>query len=393
MLTLRGIPSFRRGAALQDLTIIEDGAVLIRDGIVDSVGPSRRIENLREARNSIEIPAHGRVVMPGFIDLGLRAFLPSTRRRSFIQIRNDVATLLRGCLQYGTTSVELDSGGSEDPADDLPLLRQALKVGVDDDVAYSWRLQLPQKDPAEGWDAQLADQLYYVVKQRKARFLTLYPGGASLDVFHRALRMAHSAGLKLKLISRAETDDEFLRLAARFGMISVTGASLCPGGNLDTIASLAAAAIFRPLLDLRHPVTDQCSLGGFITAGGAPVLASGHDEQSPGFSVQAAVELAVLRHGMTLEQALSAATINAAYAAGWGTDRGSLEVGKRADILVLNLSDYRDITHQLGINYVGMVIRRGAVVFNRTSWRVGAAGTQDDRMRTQRFRGPEPRRY
>ncbi len=373
MLTLRGIPSFRRGAALQELSIIEDGAVLIRDGLVDSVGPSRRVENLREARHAIEIPVHGRVVMPGFIDLGLRVFLPAKKRRPFIQIRNAASMLLRCCLQYGTTSAELESGGSECPADDLPLLRQALKVGVDGDVAYSWRLHLPPKDPGGSWETHLYDQLQYVTKHRQAQSLTVHQGGVSLDVFGRAVRMAHSAGLKLKLNSWSETEDEFLRLAAQYGLISVTGPSLCPGGSLKTIASLPSGAVFRPLLDLRQPPSEQYSLTNFITDGGAPVLASGHGEHSPGFSMQAAVELAVLRHGMTLEQALSAATINAACSAGWGTDRGSLEVGKRADILVLNLSDYRDITYQLGINYVGMVIRRGAVVFNRTSWRAGAA--------------------
>lgn len=374
MLTLRGTPSFRSGAGLQDLSIIEDGAVLIRDGIVHSVGSSRRMENLREARQGVEIPVHGRVVMPGFIDLGLRVFLPSKRRKSFLQIRNDASTLVSSCLHYGTTSIELESGGNEDPANDLPLLRQALKVGVEQDVVHSWRLHLPDKHPDEGWETRLAELFRYVAKHRQARFLTLHPGGASLDVFHRTLRMAHSAGLKLKLISHSEVEDKFLTLAPQYGLISVTGPSLCPGGSLNAIASLPAAAIFRPLLDLAHPVAEQHILAKFITAGGIPVLASGHDEQSPGFSMQAAVELAALRHGMTLEQAISAATINAAYAAGWGADRGSLEVGKRADILVLNLSDYRDISHQLGINYVGMVIRRGVVVFNRTSWRVGAAG-------------------
>ena len=373
MLTLRGTASFRRGAALRDVSIIEDGAVLIREGIVDSLGSSRRMENLREVRKALEIPVHGRVVMPGFIDLGLRVFLPSKRRKSFLQIRHDASTLLSSCLHYGTTSIELESGGSDDPANDLLLLRQAVKVGVERDVVYSWRLHLPDKHPDEGWYSRLAEQLQYVAKHHQARFLTLDPGGSSLDVFHRTLRMAHSVGLKLKLISRPETGDEFLRLSPQYGLISVTGPSFCPGGNLNTLASLPSA-IFRPLLDLAHPVTEQRILADFITAGGAPVLASGHDEQSPGFSMQAAVELAVLRHGTTLEQALSAATINAAYAVGWGADRGSLEVGKRADILVLNLSDYRDITHQLGINYVGMVIRRGVVVFNRTSWRAGAAG-------------------
>ncbi len=374
MLTLRGTTGFRRGAVLQDLSIIEDGAVLIREGVVDSVGPSRRMENLREARGAIAIPVHGRVVMPGFIDLGLRVFVPSTRRKSFLHIRNDASTLLSNCLHYGTTSIELESGGSDDPAIDLPLLRQAVKVGVEGDVVYSWRLQLPRKDPDNQWDARLAEQLRYVVRHHQARFLTLDPGGSSLDVFYRTLGMAQAVGLQLKLISRPETGDDFLQFGPQRELISVTGPSLCPGGNLNTIASLPSAAVFRPLLGLGRPLSEQCSLTGFITAGGAPVLASGHDEQSPSFSMQAVVELAVLRHGLTLEQALSAATINAAYAVGCGTDRGNLEVGKRADILVLNLSDYRDITRQLGINYVGMVIRRGVVVFNRTSWRIGSAG-------------------
>jgi imidazolonepropionase len=154
----------------------------------------------------------------------------------------------------------------------------------------------------------------------------------------------------------------------------VTGPSLAPGGSLNVIASHPTAAVFRPLLDLAHPANEQCRPADFIRAGGAPVLSSGHEERSPGFSMQAAVELAVLRHGMTLEQAISAATINAAYAAGFGGDRGSLEVGKRAYILILNISDYREIPHHVGINYVGMVIRRGTVVFNRTSWRTTAAG-------------------
>jgi imidazolonepropionase len=374
LLTLRGAARLRCTGELQDLSIIEDGAVLIRDGVVDSVGPSRRIENLRDARMALEIPVHGMVVMPGFVDLGLRAFLPSKRRRSFIQTRNDVSTLLRDCLQYGTTSTELESGGSENPADDLTLLRHAAKVGVEDDVVHSWRLQLP---PNDSLDNHLEEQFHYVHKHGFARFLALYPGNASLEAFHRTLEMARAAGLKLKLISQQETKDEFLHLAAQYGVNSVTGTFLSPGANLSTIASHHIAAIFRPLLDLRQTAAAPCCLADFINAGGAPVLASGHDEQSPGYSMQAAVELAVFRHGMTLEQALSAATINAAYAADWGSNRGSLEVDKRADLLVLNLPDYRDITHQLGINYVGMVIRRGQVVFNRTSWRAGSAGRRD----------------
>src|SRR3981081_215947 len=68
LLTLHGPSGPRRGAALNNLGLIEDGAVLVVDGIISNAGPSRRIENLAEARNALEINANGRVVMPGFID-------------------------------------------------------------------------------------------------------------------------------------------------------------------------------------------------------------------------------------------------------------------------------------------------------------------------------------
>ncbi len=374
LLTLRGPPSLRRGAELQELSLTEGGAVLIRDGVIDSVGPSRRVENLRDARGAMEIAVHGRVVMPGFVDNGLRAFVPSKPRRSFIQIRNDASTLLRNCLQHGTTSAELETGGSEDPADDLPLLRHALKVGAEGDVVHTWRLHMPDGQPSDAWFSTLAEQFDYIVKHRQARFLKLDPGATSLSSFRLVMRMAQSAGLRLKLRAGEGIGDDFLESAVEYGVFSVAGFSLNPGGNLDIIARSRSAAVFRPLLDLAHPVAEQNILTNFLKAGGAPVLASGNDEESPGYSMQAAVELAVFRHGMRLDEALSAATINAACAAGCGHNRGTLEVGKRADILVLNISDYRDIPRQLGINYLGMVIRRGAVVFNRTSWRAAGAG-------------------
>ncbi|HWB97282.1 MAG TPA: hypothetical protein VG672_11280, partial [Bryobacteraceae bacterium] len=68
LLTLHGPKVPRRGAALRDLGLIHDGSVLIRDGVIEEVGPSRRVENLSVARAADEIDATGRVVMPGFVD-------------------------------------------------------------------------------------------------------------------------------------------------------------------------------------------------------------------------------------------------------------------------------------------------------------------------------------
>ena len=77
LLTLRGPSGVRRGPALHELGLIEDGSVLIRDGLIAAVGTTRRVENLKEARDAFEIPANGRVVMPGFVDAGVNLSLDS----------------------------------------------------------------------------------------------------------------------------------------------------------------------------------------------------------------------------------------------------------------------------------------------------------------------------
>ena len=68
LLTLRGPSGPRRGADLRNLGIIQDGSVLIVDGLIREVGPTRRLENLAESRGAEESDAHGRVVLPGFVD-------------------------------------------------------------------------------------------------------------------------------------------------------------------------------------------------------------------------------------------------------------------------------------------------------------------------------------
>ena len=68
LLTLRGTGGPRRGRELRDPGLIQDGSVLVMDGVIREVGPTRRVENLAVARGAVEIDATGRVVMPGFVD-------------------------------------------------------------------------------------------------------------------------------------------------------------------------------------------------------------------------------------------------------------------------------------------------------------------------------------
>ena len=106
VLTLRGVGSPRRGSALRNLSIIEDGSILIEDGKVREVGPTRRLENLAAARHVRRISARGKVVMPGFVDCHARFVTPpsgpagSFRQTPAWKLAAETAAMLRRCLRY-----------------------------------------------------------------------------------------------------------------------------------------------------------------------------------------------------------------------------------------------------------------------------------------------------
>ena len=82
MLTLRGPKGARRGTDLNELGVIPHGAMLIRDGVIEEVGPAVRVENLAAARGAVEINAVGRIVMPGFVDSHTHLMFPPPCTRS-----------------------------------------------------------------------------------------------------------------------------------------------------------------------------------------------------------------------------------------------------------------------------------------------------------------------
>jgi imidazolonepropionase len=99
--------------------------------------------------------------------------------------------------------------------------------------------------------------------------------------------------------------------------------------------------------------------------------------------MQMSIALAVTRLGLTVEEAIAAATVNAAHAIGCSRTTGTLEIGKQADLIILNVPDYRDIPEQFGINHVAMVFKSGTIVLNRTRWRAPTDPQSARRMRSK----------
>lgn len=375
LLTLRGPKGVRRGSALEDLGLIEDGSVLIRDGIIDCIGSTRRIENLKDAKTAVQIPVHGMVVMPGFVDPGIQVSLYSAptspkarpKRKKMADFQSESLALLRSCLQHGTLNAQtkaFSNGGTA--ASDASMLRQLARIGNSPvGTVRGWRVDSPADDRAL---AKFQTRLAYLEKHKLAQSIELNFTAhcAATEAMSQALcAFAARPHLPLHLCWPGGDPAWLSQLFSCARPRSV----FCPAGlspeECAVFANSSSLAVFSPCKELLEE-RNNSSVRRLVEDGGAIALASGYDARdAPIFSMQMVVALGVLHLRLTVEQAISATTINAAHALGRSDEIGSLEVGKRADLLVLNLPDYREIPRRFGINHVALAMRDGNLVLNR----------------------------
>lgn len=374
VLTLRGNPGVRRGPEFGNLGVIEAASVLIENARVSSVGPTRRLENLNSTRNALHIPVHNCVVMPAFIDAAMNLTLINTAgkgRRKLLDFHNDSIALMRSCLQYGTLNALVKaSSGTGSISADVSVLRQLRRI-TNSPVGLTCHWQVDAEGTGEADSKTLAAALETVHKQRLAAALAMGhgPNGAYDE---RLLEAAHRAAIPVSLNWKGG-DNGNLRRALEGTKASTVFCDHKPTRqDCETLATSDTTAVFRAGDSLLDQQPDG-SIQELVAAGGVVALGSGYDARvGLNFNMQLVLALAVRRLQLTIEQAIVATTINAAHALHCGKELGSLEPGKRADIIVLNLNDYREIPRHLGMNNVVMVIRDGELVINRTGWKGGA---------------------
>jgi imidazolonepropionase len=401
-----------KSGARSTLGRIEDGAVAVHDGRIVWVGPSSALaEDVVLLPGGQEVDAEGRLVMPGLVDChahlawaadraeefqmrvagstyhevaaaggGIMSTVETTRTASDETLRALTRKRLDHFLRYGVTTVEAKSGYGLTVDDEIRILEVYRDVGVAHAVDVVPTLLAANAVPAEYFDRPddyiklvIKKLIPQVVKHGLARFCDAFceKGAYSIDQCRRLLEAGAEHGLLPKLHADQLSYMGATELGAELGAVSVD--------HLEFISDAGIAALAAPEDDKRVPVavllpgaTFFLGEGGHAPARrlldtGARVALSTdlNPGSSPTVNLWLMATMGCSQLKMTAEEVIRAITIEAAAALAADDEVGSLEVGKRADILILD--SYRDveIPYRYGMNPVWRVFKNGNLVVKR----------------------------
>ncbi len=399
--------SAKCGPEMSDLHVIEDGAVVIRDGVIVAVGPTRQVlAGVKETESAV-IDASGKAVLPGFVDShthlvfgGYRAeefgwrlrgdsymeimqrgggivnTVEATRRATQQQLVASGIQRLNSMLSFGVTTVEGKSGYGLDRDTEikqLEVMRELNRLHAMDVVptflgAHAVPGEYKGREDAF-IDLMIAEVLPLAAADGLSEFCDVFceKGVFSVEQSRRLLLKAREMGLQLKLHADEIVQLGGAELAAELGAVSADHLLQASDEGIERLAAAGVIATLRPgtSFSQREPYARARAM---IDRGCAVALAT---DFNPGScfteSIPLIVALATLHMGMTAEEAINALTINGAAALNRADTIGSLDVGKQGDVIVLEFPSYHFIPYHIGVSTVEKVVKNGRLVFDKTT--------------------------
>ena len=406
LVTLAGPRRPRVGGELRQLSIIEDGALFVRGDRIEIADRRREVERLITDECEV-IDAGRRVVMPGFVDAhthpvfaglranefeqrasgatyreiaarggGIRSTVRATRNASLSDLVKISKRYSEWFLRGGTTTIEAKSGYGLTIEDELKILRAIKQLNEETPLSYVPTFLGAHDIPSEYRSRRatyvnlvINEMLPRVVEEKLAEYCDVF---CEADVFTteeawQILSAARCHGLGLRLHADQLTLSGGAKLAAE---LNAATADHLEHTDAAGIAALKAAQVQPVLLPgsvyalglNRYPAARD-----MIGAGLGVVLATDFNPgSSPTPSMPMILSLACTQMKMTPAEALTAATINPAHSLGRGDEIGSLERGKRADFVIHDCEDYRELAYFFGVEHASLVYTSGQLAFSRS---------------------------
>lgn len=393
----------RRGAEMGEILHIEKAGIVIEDGVIRWVGPDTELPQQDDsADEEIYMDAIGRAVIPGFVDShthlifggyrpdefgwrlngdtymsimerggGIQSTVNATREAGEDELREKAEWFLEEMSQMGVTTVEAKSGYGLDTETELRMLRviKALANDPDRKVDVVSTFLGAHAVPKE-YAGRTADYVDLMIREmlpeakELAEFADIFTEKNVFEIedSRRYLQAAKDLGYKLKLHADEIVQLGGAELAAETGAVSADHLlhvsdegirRMAQAGTVATLLPLTAFALKEPYAPARK----------FIEAGAAVALAT---DLNPGScfsgSIPLTIALACIYMGMSVEETLTALTLNGAAAVDRADRIGSIEAGKQADLLILHFDTLSCLPYYVGMNTVDAVIKRGEVI-------------------------------
>ena len=393
LVTLAGPARPRVGAEMRELGVIRDGAMIVREGVITHVGSRHEIDLPAEI-----IDAGNRVVMPGFIDAhthpvfagnradefekrisgatyqeisaaggGIRSTVRKTRAAPEDELFAAASRYAQWFLRGGTTTIEAKSGYGLSLDAELKMLRVIHRMGPLRAVpTFLGAHEIPDeyRDRREEYIALVIDEMLPAAKPM-AEFCDIFcePHVFSIDEARRILCAAKAHGYKLRMHVDQLANSGGAQLAAELGAITADHLEHTEAPGIGAMRDAGVQPVLLPgsvyaLGSKRYP-----DARAMIEAGLAVVLATDFNPgSSPTPSMQMILSLAATNMKMTPAESITATTINAAYSLQRGAEIGSLEPGKRADFVIHDCTDHRELAYFFGIQSAQAVYVGGASV-------------------------------
>jgi imidazolonepropionase len=406
LLTLAGGPADRplAGEAQSSWRIITDGYVACEGDQIVAVGPMQELDRTQVTGGTAIVEAHGRVVMPGLVEChthlvfggnrahefqrklqgeayldilasggGILSTVRATRAASEEDLLHIALHHLAGFRHYGVTTVEAKSGYGLNRETELALMRAAGTAGHRQEVRVVRTFLGAHVVPPE-YQGKAVEYLDFLAAEvlpalrGVAAFVDIFceEGAFSVEQSRAYLEKAKAQGFRLKIHAEQLHDLGGCEMAAELGATSIDHCDYLTPEAAARIAQLSAGrtvAVVLPLVPL-FLRQDKYAPGRQFIDAGLPVAVSTdfNPGSCPSKNLWLALSMACLKMGLTPLEAIAAVTLNAAWAIGQEQECGSLEPGKRADILLLNVPSYTEIPYWLGENPVREVIIGGVRV-------------------------------
>ncbi len=391
----------KTGSSMRELAIVEDACVMIEDSRIRWVGTMKDM-TMSSLKEATVLDCAGKVVMPGFVDSHTHALFAGSREEEFAlrtsglsyeeiaargggilstvkyvhttskkELKKHACKHLDAMLQHGTTTVEIKSGYGLDMDNEVKMLEAINELAGEEVISivptFLGAHAVPQEyaERKKEYVELICDKMIpYVAQHHLAVFCDVFCERGFFDVTDaaRILSAARERGMALKIHAEELHPLGGAELAGKMGTVSADHLEHITEAGIHALRDGKVVATLLPGVSffLNHPYAPARAL---IDAGVAVSLATDFNPGScMSYSMPMMMTIACTQMKMTPEEAITASTINAAAALNLSHEIGSIEQGKKADVIVLDLSNYKFLPYHFGENHIEKVIKNGVIL-------------------------------